>query len=120
MLKTALCAAALVAATVTVSTPSANAASVTGLATAIEKSDGVTHIRRGGGGGGRIGVYRGGNHFRGAYHRGFRPHFGFYAAAPLVYGYSYYNSGGGHCAWLHRKARHTGSSYWWHRYRNEC
>lgn len=114
MFKSTFGAAALVAGFVMIGS-TANAASVTGLGAAVEKSDGVTQVRRGG----HIGVHRG---FYGGSRRGFRPHFGFYAA-PLVLGYSYYNSGyfdGGRCAWLYRKARYTGSHYWWHRYRTEC
>lgn len=51
----------------------------------------------------------------------------YYRPAPRVYLYSappvvtYYGAyGGGHCAWLHRQARNTGSPYWWRRYRYEC
>ena len=41
---------------------------------------------------------------------------GIYFAAP-VYGYGYYNSYyGSSCHWLKRKARRTGSRYWWRRY----
>ncbi len=42
--------------------------------------------------------------------------------APLVYGgYGYYGyrSYGDGCGWLHRKAIHTGSHYWWKRF-HQC
>jgi hypothetical protein len=75
------------------------------------------------------GAYRGhigrGYRWSGGHHRHYR-HYGYgrrwyrYApyvvwSAPYYYG-SYYGSG---CDWLYRKARRTGSAYWWDRY-DQC
>ena len=35
-----------------------------------------------------------------------------------VYSYAYYDSYGDGCYWMKRRAIHTGSAYWWHRYRD--
>jgi hypothetical protein len=56
-------------------------------------------------------------HFRHAHH--FRGRRLFIGAAPLAYGAYYYGgpySYGDGCYWLKRRARATGSSYWWDRY----
>ena len=60
-------------------------------------------------GGGYYGGYGGSGYYR--------PPVYLYAAPPVVY--RTYGDGG-HCAWLRRKARETGSRYWWNRYRNDC
>ena len=64
---------------------------------------------------------RGGGAYYGGYGYGgygyYRPPVYLYAGPPVVY-QTY--SGGGHCAWLRRKARETGSRHWWNRYRREC
>jgi hypothetical protein len=55
--------------------------------------------------------------FKKHHHHGFRIVIG----APLVYGgygYRYRHYGDG-CRWLHRKAIHTGSPYWWKRF-HQC
>lgn len=73
--------------------------------------------RGGGGGGGYRGGYRG--HSYGHVHRHYRARPYFYVAPPVaLYGYGTYR--GSHCSWLHRRARETGSPYWWRRYRDEC
>jgi hypothetical protein len=48
------------------------------------------------------------------HHHGFRVIIG----APVVYGGYGYRSYHGHrpCYWLYRKARYTGSHYWWKRF----
>lgn len=67
-----------------------------------------------------------GSYYRGGGVRYYRPapRAYFYVGPPVAaYGYSYYGgyySDGGHCAWLYRNARSTGSAYWWRRYHNEC
>jgi hypothetical protein len=84
--------------------------------------------RKGGwrGGGAKFhGGFRSGKFYSGGHHRrhhrrhGFRRHF--FVGVPLYYG-AYYGGYYGYspdCYWLKRKARRTGSRYWWHRYR-EC
>ena len=77
-------------------------------------SGGVHVAPRGGGGfsGPRFHGGKGGHH-RHAGRRGG----GIYYSVPSYYYYSepsYYY--GGECGWLLRKARRTGSSYWWNRY----
>jgi hypothetical protein len=69
---------------------------------------GRSHANRGGGkrhygGGGKRHAYKGKHHRHGSYGRP----------------YSSYGYGGG-CGWLYRKARATGSRYWWNRYYSEC
>ena len=75
------------------------------------------HYRGGGRGyyGGGRGYYGGGYGSYGGY---YSPPVYLYAAPPVVYGYRSY--GGSNCSWLYRKARDSGSRYWWSRYRNEC
>lgn len=76
-------------------------------------SGGVRSGPRGGGfSGPRLHAGKGGHH-----HHGRRPRGGIYYSVPSYYYYSspgYYY--GGECGWLLRKARRTGSSYWWNRY----
>ena len=43
-----------------------------------------------------------------------------YAGPPAVYNYSYSGSGSSYCARLRQRARETGSSALWRRYRREC
>jgi hypothetical protein len=66
----------------------------------------------------RVGKFHGGGFHRRHHHRhkfhGFRRHF--YVGVPLYYG-AYYGYGyGPNCYWLKKKARRTGSPYWWDRY----
>ena len=84
------------------------AAALPALKSAVDVEAGITDVRyrRGGYSGGYYGGY-------GYY----RPPVYLYAAPPVVYSYQY---SGGHCAWLRRRARETGSHYWWNRYRREC
>jgi hypothetical protein len=53
------------------------------------------------------------HHFR---HHHFRHHRRFVFVGAYPYYDSYYDDG---CTWLRRRARLTGSAYWWHRY-NAC
>jgi hypothetical protein len=64
-------------------------------------------------------VYASPVHFRHHYHRHhhYRPYFYTRYAFP-VYSYAYTSSYGDGCYWLKRRAIHTGSAYWWHRYRD--
>ena len=69
---------------------------------------------------GRIHRFRGSRFYGGgSYRRHHRRHYrNFYVGVPYlygVYGYGY----GPDCYWLKRKARRTGSRYWWRRY-HEC
>ena len=88
----------------------AGAAAVPGLQSAWSGDQGATEVHYRGG----RGYYGGGYGYYGGY---YRPPVYLYAAPPVVYSYQY---SGGHCAWLHRKARETGSRTWWNRYRREC
>jgi hypothetical protein len=60
------------------------------------------------GGHGMVAHFAGPNHFAG--HRFHHRRFIFIGAYPYDYGYGY------GCGWLRRRALHTGSPYWWHRY----
>jgi hypothetical protein len=46
-----------------------------------------------------------------------RPHFFRARYIAPVYAYTYYDGYGDGCYWMKRRALHTGSPYWWHRYR---
>jgi hypothetical protein len=74
-----------------------------------------------GGGGPRFsGNYIGGSHHHGGghHHRGFRFYPRFYGYVPYYYSDYYDSYYDDQCAWLRRKARYTGSRYWWNRYRD--
>lgn len=100
MLKTMACIAALAAVSMGSAPPAAAAMSPAALGVAAS-SNGVTAAR-----------YRHGHLQIRRYYRP-APRVLLYAGPPVV-GY------GGRCAWLHAKARNTGSTYWWRRYRSEC
>jgi len=78
---------------------------------------GVSQVdaRRGGGGHHHGGGFSGGGKHHhgggGGYYGGWYPYYGYYAP---YYAYPYYDDD--ECAWLYRKARRTGSRYWWRRY----
>jgi hypothetical protein len=84
------------------------------------KGGGDSHARKGGGG---HYAYKGGkDHYAGKGHKGdhhkhhrYGKHYRYYPGIFTYGAYSYYDE----CDWLRRKARVTGSPYWWQRYQ-EC